>query len=70
LWKINTARNPLIPQELCWRQQTPPEIRLFHKNFAAEVERLPNCDGDGDSDDDPLTVAAAAESSKPFLDLS
>ena len=50
---------------------TPPEIRLFRKNFAAEVESLPECDSDDDSDDnDPLTVAAAAEGSKPFLDLS
>jgi hypothetical protein len=50
---------------------TPPEIRLFRKNFAAEVESLPECDSDYDSDDDdPLTVAAAAEGSKPFLDLS
>jgi hypothetical protein len=49
---------------------TPPVIRLFRKNFAAEVERLPNYDDDVDSDDDPLTVADAAEASKPFLDLS
>jgi hypothetical protein len=52
---------------------TPPEIRLFRKNFAAEVEGgLPECDSDDDSDDDdPLaTAAAAAEGSKPFLDLS
>jgi hypothetical protein len=49
---------------------TPPEIRLFRKNFAAEVAGLPECDSDDDSDDEPLTVAAASEASKPFLDLS
>jgi hypothetical protein len=51
---------------------TPPEVRLFRKNFAAEVEGLPECESDDDSDDDdPLaTAAAAAEGSKPFLDLS
>jgi hypothetical protein len=49
---------------------TPPEIRLFRKNFAAEVAGLPECDSDEDSGDEPLTVAAAAGASKPFLDLS
>jgi hypothetical protein len=50
---------------------TPPEIRLLRKYFAAEVEGLPECDSDDDiGDDDPLTVAAAAEASRPFLDLS
>jgi hypothetical protein len=50
---------------------TPPEIRLLRKYFAAEVEGLPECDSvDEIDDDDPLTVAATAEGSKPFLDLS
>jgi hypothetical protein len=43
----------------------------LRKYFAAEVEGLPECDSDDDiGDDDPLTVAAAAEASRPFLDLS
>jgi hypothetical protein len=48
---------------------TPPEIRLFRKNFAAEVAGLPECDSDEDSDDVPLTAvaAAAAGASKPFF---
>jgi hypothetical protein len=41
---------------------------LFRKNFAAEVAGLPECDSDEDSDDEPLTAAAAAGASKPFLD--
>jgi hypothetical protein len=47
---------------------TPPEIRLFCKNFAAEVKGLPECDSDDDSDDDDLltVAAAAAEASKQF----
>ena len=44
--------------------------RLFRKNFAAEVAGLPECDSGDDSDDEPLTVAAASEASKPFLGLS
>jgi hypothetical protein len=49
-----------------WRvppTSTPPETRLFRKDFAAEVESPPECDSDDDiDDDDPLTaVAAAAE---------
>ena len=37
---------------------TPPEIKLFRENFAAEVAALPECDSDVDSDDEPLAVAA------------
>jgi hypothetical protein len=37
---------------------TPPEIKLFRKNFAAEVAALPECDSGDDSDDEPLAVAA------------
>jgi hypothetical protein len=42
---------------------TPPEIKLFRKNFAAEVAGLPEYDSGDDSDDEPLTVAAASEAS-------
>jgi hypothetical protein len=47
---------------------TPPEIKLFRKDFAAEVASLPECDSGDDSGDEPLTVAAASEASNPFLD--
>jgi hypothetical protein len=49
---INTARDPLISQELCCRGQS-------------RIKSPPECDSDDDSgDDDPLTVDAAAEASK------
>jgi hypothetical protein len=37
---------------------TPPETKLFRKNFAAEVAALPECDSGDGSDDEPLEMAA------------